>query len=179
VIERNKSIDIFNALRLVFKGRPTAETMRIFDSVDMPIDEILLWVEENIPAEYHGDELARAIALLSKTDIFKKRIYSRQYWRFLIYENFFLSYGISASKNPDKVQSNFTSYKRPERILKIWINNQKDEKKKTISQKYAKLVHIGGKRAMRDFPVIKNILKNPEVRKELKLTVEEIEYLDK
>ena len=179
VTERNKSIDIFNALRLVFKGRPTAETMRIFDSVDMPIDEILLWVEENIPAEYRGNELARAIELLSKTDIFRKRIYSQQYWRFLIYENFFLSYGISASKNPDKVQSSFTSYKRPERILKIWINNQKNEKKKTISQKYAKLVHIGGKRAMSDFPVIKNILKNPEVRKELKLTVEEIEYLDR
>ena len=34
------------------------------------------------------------------------------------------------------------------------------------------------KRALHDFPVIKNILKNPEVRKELKLTEEEIEYLD-
>ena len=176
--ERDKEVDIFNALRLIFKGKPTQETMRILDSVDMPIDEIMLWVEENIPMEYREKELARAIELLGKTDIFKKRIYSQQYWRFLIYENFFLSYGVSASKNTDKIGSGFTSYKRPERVLKIWLNNQKNEKKKTIAQKYAKVMHIGQKRAMHDFPIIKNILKNPQVRKELKLTEDEIQYLD-
>ncbi len=176
--ERDKSTDIFNALRLIFKGKPTQETMRVLDSVEMPIDEIMLWVEENIPMEYREKELARAIELLGKTDIFKKRIYRQQYWRFLIYENFFLSYGISASKNSDKIGSGFTSYKRPERVLKIWLNNQKNEKKKTIAEKYAKVMHIGQKRAMHDFPIIKNILKNPEVRKELKLTEEEIQYLD-
>src|SRR3989338_218107 len=176
--QRNKGTDIFSALRLVFKGKPTEETLKIFDSVDMPIDEIMLWVEENIPAEYQGKELSRAIDLLGKTDKFKKRIYRQQYWRFLIYENFFLSYGVSASKNPERNPTGFTSYKRPERILKIWLNNQKNEKKKTIAQKYPKAMHIGQKRALHDFPVIKNILKNPEVRKELKLSEEEIEYLD-
>jgi len=176
--ERDKEVDIFNALRFIFKGKPTQETLRILDSVEMPIDEIMLWVEENIPIEYREKELARAIELLGKTDIFKKRIYSQQYWRFLIYENFFLSYGVSASKNTDKVGSGFTSYKKPERVLKIWLNNQKNEKKKTIAQKYAKVMHIGQKRAMHDFPIIKNILKNPQVRKELKLTEEEIMYLD-
>ena len=98
VDERNKEIDIFNALRLIFKGKPTEETIKILDRVDMPIDEIMLWIEENIPAEYRNEELAKAYDLLSKTDIFKKRIYRQQYWRFLIYENFFMSYGISASK---------------------------------------------------------------------------------
>ncbi len=175
---RDKETDIFSALRLIFKGKPTQETLRVLDSVEMPIDEIMLWVEENIPAEYRGKELARAIELIGKTDIFKKRIYKQQYWRFLIYENFFLSYGVSASKNADKIGSGFTSYKKPERVLKIWLNNQKNEKKKTIAQKYAKIMHIGQKRAMHDFPIIKNILKNPQVRKELKLTEDEIIYLD-
>jgi len=175
---RDKETDIFSALRLIFKGKPTQETLRVLDSVEMPIDEIMLWVEENIPAEYRGKELARAIELIGKTDIFKKRIYKQQYWRFLIYENFFLSYGVSASKNADKIGSGFTSYKKPERVLKIWLNNQKNEKKKTIAQKYAKIMHIGQKRAMHDFPIIKNILKNPQVRKELKLTEDEIMYLD-
>jgi len=64
----------------------------------MPIDEIILWVEENIPLEYQGEELARAYELLSRTDLFKGRIYKQQYWRFLVYENIFLSYGISSCK---------------------------------------------------------------------------------
>ena len=61
--------------------------------------------EENIPEEYQGEELARAYELLAKADVFKGRIYKQQYWRFLVYENFFLSYGMSSAKktpNPNR-----------------------------------------------------------------------------
>jgi replication factor C large subunit len=175
--ERNKESDIFNALKLIFKGKPTNDLLKVFDSVKMPIDEIILWVEENIPAEYKGRELARAYDLLSKTDIFKGRIYKQQYWRFLIYENIFLSYGISASKKLPKTA--FTTYKQPSRILKIWMNNQRTAKMKSIAQKYAKQVHIGEKRAMHEFPIIKQIINsNPAIQKELKLNEEEISYVN-
>jgi len=177
VDERNKETDIFNALKLVFKGKPTNETLSIYDSVKMPIDEIILWVEENIPAEYQRRELKRAYDLLSKVDIFRKRIYRQQYWRFLVYENILLSYGVSSSKKD--VKPGFTSYKKPTRILKIWMNNQKTFKKKSIAKKYARKVHVGEKRIMSEFPIIRNILKNPEVRRELRLSDEEINYLDK
>jgi len=173
--ERNKEIDIFNALKMIFKGKPTKETLEIFDSVNMSIDEIILWVEENIPAEYQGVELAKAIDALSKTDIFRGRIYKQQYWRFLVYENILLSYGISASKK--SIKTGFTSYKKPTRILKIWMHNQRTLKKKSIAQKYAKLVHVGVKRALHEFDLLKPILQKPQVQKELRLSEEEIEYL--
>jgi replication factor C large subunit len=174
--ERNKEVDIFNALKMVFKGKPTKETLGIFEQVNMNTDEIILWIEENIPAEYQGKELARAYDLLSKTDIFKRRIYKQQYWRFLVYENIFLSYGISASKK--NIKTGFTTYKKPTRILKIWLSNQRTAKKKSIAQKYAQHVHIGYKHAMNEFPVIKQIINsNPEIQKELRLNEEEVEYL--
>ena len=177
VDSRDKEVDIFTALRLIFKGKPTEQTMKILDSVNMSLDEIILWVEENIPVEYQKEELARAIELLSETDIYKKRIYRQQYWRFLLYENFFMSYGISASKKD--LKTGFTSYKRPERILKIWMNNQREEKKKSIAKKYAAVVHVGEKRALSEFPIIKQIIfQNPEISKELKLSKEEMDYLE-
>ncbi len=175
--ERNKEIDIFKALRSVFKETPKNELLSLFDSVNMSLDEIMLWVEENIPAEYQKKELAKAFEALSKADLFKGRIYKQQYWRFLVYENIFLSYAISASKTDKKL--GFTSYKKPTRILKIWMNNQKILTKKTIAQKYAHHVHIGERRAMTEFPIIKHILKNPDARKELKLTENELAYLEK
>lgn len=175
--ERNKEIDIFTALRMIFKGKPTNTHLRIFDSVNMPIDKIMLWVEENIPAEYQGEELARAYDALSKVDIFKRRIYRQQYWRFLVYENALLSYGVSSSKK--NIKTGFTSYKKPTRILKIWLNNKRIEKKKSIAKKYARYVHIGGKRALKEFPTIKAFLIKPEVQKELKLSEDEVEYLNK
>jgi replication factor C large subunit len=175
--ERNKETDIFNALKIIFKGKPINDTLNTFDSVDMNLDEIILWIEENIPAEYSGEELANAYERLSKADIFKGRIYKQQYWRFLVYENILLSYGIAAAKKTAK--PGFTSYKRPTRILKIWIANQRDAKKKSITQKYARLVHVGEKRAMNEFPIIKQIIaQSPSIRKELKLSEEEIDFLD-
>ena len=174
--ERNKEVDIFNALKLVFKGMPTSKTLGIFDSVNLSMDEIMLWIEKNIPAEYQGEELARAFDLLSKADVFRGRIYKQQYWRFLVYENIFLSYGISSSKKNVKI--GFTSYSKPDRVLKIWIHNQRTQKKKSIAQKYARHVHVGTKRAMNEFPMIKEFLKNPMIQKELRLTEDEVEYLN-
>ncbi len=175
--ERNKETDIFSALRLIFKGKPTNDMLKVFDSVNMTTDEIILWVEENIPTEYQDEALERAYDLLSKVDVFKGRIYKQQYWRFLLYERIFLSYGISSSKKEVK-NLGFTSYKKPDRILKIWLNNQRTAKKKLIAQKYAKYVHVGEKRALKEFPLIKKIIiSNPLIQKELKLTNEEVDYL--
>jgi len=175
--ERNKEVDIFNAMRLIFKEKPTNDLLRVFDSVNMPLDEAILWMEENIPAEYSGEELVKAFESLGKVDLFKGRIYKQQYWRFMVYENIFLSYGISAAKKG--VKTGFTSYKKPTRVLKIWLNNQKTKNKKSIAEKYAKQTHVSKKRAMREFPIIKQILVNQEVRKELKLNEDEVAYLEK
>ncbi len=176
--ERDKEKDIFSTLKKIFKESPTNKMLGDFDSVNMPLDEISLWIEENIPSEYKGEELAKAIDALSRADIFKGRIYKQQYWRFLVYQNIFLSYGISASKKYPK--KDFTKYNKPTRILKIWMSNQRSLKKKSISGKYSKLAHIGEKRAMHEFPIIKQIINsNPLIGKELKLTSEEFEYLKK
>lgn len=176
--ERNAQTNIFNALKKIFQEKPSLEMLKTFDSVKMDLDEIILWIEENIPADHKGKELARAYELLSKTDLFKGRIYKQQYWRFLVYENIFLSYGMATAKEKEK--SDFSTYKRPTRILKIWLNNQRTAKKKSIAQKYAAYVHVGTKRALSEYPIIKQIINsNPEIARELKLTEEEIIYLNK
>ena len=176
--EREKEISIFQALKKVFKIKPSEEILKVFDSVNMPLDEIILWVEENIPKEYSGKELVKAYDKLSKVDLFKGRIYKKQYWRFMVYENLLLSYGISASKNMKIPRKEFTSYKKPTRILKIWMNNQRTVKKKSIAHKYAEYTHIALKRAMKEFPTIKQVINsNPAIPFELKLTEEEVDYL--
>ena len=175
VDERNKEESIFNILKIIFQEKATNSMLGLFDKVNMSLDEIILWVEENIPNVYSGEELVKAYQRLANVDLFKGRIYKQQYWRFIVYENIFLSYGISASKKQEKL--GFFKYKRPERILKIWLNNQKTFKKKSIAEKYARKTHVGQKRIMSEWEEIKNILKNPLVQKELKLDEDEINYL--
>ncbi len=174
---RNKEESIFSALQYVFKNAKIDDKMlSIFDSVNMNIDEIFLWVEENIPVEYKGKELVKAFNALALADLFRGRIYRHQYWRFMVYEYFLLGSGIASSKKYNR--GGWTNYKKPTRILKIWLQNQRAMKKKTICQKYAKYCHISTKTAMKDFMLIRILLKG-EIRKKLKLTEEEVEYLDK
>jgi len=173
--ERNKEKDIFKIIREIFQEKANLKMLGLYDQIDLSIEEIFLWIEENIPKVYEGEELIKAFERLSKADIFKGRIYKQQYWRFLVYENILLSYGIAQAKKNDKL--GFYKYNKPERILKIWLNNQKNLKKKSISEKYALKTHIGTKRAMRDFKMILPFLKNPGIQKELRLTEEEIAYI--
>jgi len=63
--------------------------------------------------------------------------------------------------------------------LKIWLNNLRTAKKKSIAQKYARYVHVGKKRALKEFPLIKQIINsNSQIQKELRLSEEEVEYLE-
>ena len=147
-IEREKQSSIFDALKKVFQQPTDKNTIRVYDNTKMELNEILLWVEENLPSAYQGSALAKAQLSLSLADLFKGRIYRQQYWRFLVYQNFFLSAGVSSATKL-KYQK-FSQYKRPTRILKIWLANQKNAKKKSISAKYAKLAHMSKKKALKE-----------------------------
>lgn len=173
--KRDVEENIFNILRRLFKERQ--DFTNLFDSTSMSLDEILLWIEENIPKEYKNQELAKAYYALGNADVFRGRIYKNQFWRFLLYQNIFQSAGISYAK-PAPL-SGFTKYERPKRILKIWLNNQKIAKKKTIAQKYARLTHTSTKQVLKDFPLIKPILQQESVQKKLKFSDEEIAFLEK
>jgi replication factor C large subunit len=171
--KRDVEASIFNILRLIFKER--GDFLSVYDTTSMSIDEIFLWLEENIPKEYKNEALAKAYFALSNADVFRGRVYTNQSWRFLVYQNIFQSAGISYAK--DKRSDGFTKYEKPKRVLKIWLHNQKTEKKKTIARKYAHMVHCSTKRAMRDFDLLKPILLKPDVQKQLHLSEEEISFL--
>jgi replication factor C large subunit len=173
--KRDVEENIFNILRKLFKER--APFLDLFDNTKLSLDEILLWIEENIPREYKNESLAKAYYALGKADVFRGRIYKDQSWRFLIYQNIFQSAGISFAKKLP-IQG-FTRYENPKRILKIWLHNQKTEKKKTIAKKYARLVHCSLKRVMRDFDLLRPVMKKPEVQKQMQISDEELDYLNK
>ncbi len=176
--DRNRDQSIFSALQYVFQNAKIDDEMiRIYDEVNMPIDDIFLWIDENISLAYKGEELCRAIEALSLADVFRGRIRRQRHWRFMVYEYFLLGAGIASVKKYNR--SGWVSYKKPSRILKIWLQNQRAAKKKTICQKYAKMCHISTKTAMKDFLLLRVILGDVGIRKGLKLSSDEITYLDK
>lgn len=175
---RNQKITIFEAMRKIFQEKANTDMLYTYDKVDADLDEIMLWIEENIPKAYSGKELVKAYQSLANADLFKGRIYKQQYWRFLVYKNIFSSYGISEAKGDTK-KIGFYKYTKPERILKIWLNNVKHAKRKTIAEKYAAATHVGAKRILKEWREVKGFLKNETIQQQLKLEDDEIAYINK
>ena len=163
--DRKKKETAFNVLKNIFKTREVSTYE--FDKTDLNLDEAMLWVDENLPLEYSGIDLAKAYDALSKADIFKGRIRKWQYWRFLIYQHALMTYNIAVAKK--EINPNFINYKRNSRILKLWIAKLRFSKRKEIAEKIAKYTHTSTKRIIKDYPYIKKILNDKEIIQKFEL----------
>lgn len=176
--DRQKKSNIFESLRIIFQSRDINKVLFALDNADFDIDEAFLWIEENIPYEYSGESLKNAYYYLSRADVLRGRIKRWQYWRFMSYQVDFMTAGIALSK--PKEHDSFIQYKRTQRILKIWLANQKYQKRKSISKKIAKKTHTSTKKALNSFFYIKEIIrktKNKDIILELGLEEDEIDYI--
>ena len=86
--------------------------------VDVSLDDLFLYLEENIPLAYTWRDVGVAFDFLSKADVFKGRISKWQYWRYLVYCYFFVSFGVCASKSSPIEKVDF---KRNRRLLQKFI----------------------------------------------------------
>ncbi len=180
---RNKEETIMNGLIKVFRSSSLDTAIKAFDSVDELPNEILLWIDENIPYEYkEALEISNAYDWVSKADIFNSRIRNRQYWRFLVYIMLFITGGVNISKTKKYV--GFVKYKQPDIKLKIWIYNNKTKKINDIMSRLMPGLHLSTS-AMRNevYPYLKVILRNKRFRgnilREFNLTSEDIDYITK
>ena len=179
--DRNKTDNIMIALNKIFKTTDIKIAISAFDNVKEDLDEQLLWIDENLPKEYtKPQELAKAYEMLSKADVFKRRIKRWQHYRFLVYINALITAGIASAKN--EKYKNLVQYKPTGRILKLWWANQKAAKKKEIAARIAEKTHSSKKEIIKStMPYLPIIFKNKEMRSNiinyLNLNEEEVEWL--
>ncbi len=175
--QREQEQSIFTALRTIFKEEDARATLGVFDLVDIDSDELFLWIDENLPLEYNGKDLVQAYHALSTADIFKRRIQRWQHWRFLAYIYQFLTAGIAAAK--DKKSAGYVGYRRTSRILKIWMANQKNFKKKAIAEVLAPELHASKKRIVKEVIPYLKIITQGQKDIQLGLDEEQMEWLRK
>ena len=157
--DRMRKESMFKALVKVFKGSDVKVALEAFDHVDEDFDKWILWVTENLPLEYKGEDLAEAYEWVSKADVFRGRIRRRQYWRFLVYVKQLLTAGVCVSKK--EKQKGFVQYQQTQRLLAIWKANMKYQKRKAIAEKIALETHVSAQRALQEtLPYVQFIIRN-------------------
>ena len=181
--DRNRTDSIMLALNKIFKTTDLKIAISAFDSVEEDLEQQILWIDENLPKEYSDpSELAMAYEMLSKADIFSRRIRRWQHYRFLVYINALITAGIASSKSAR--HNKMAEYKPTGRILKMWWAKQKSMKKKAIAEKIAQKTHSSKKEILKNtMPYIPIMFRNREmganIIKELDLSEEEADWLKK
>ncbi|HYD03281.1 MAG TPA: replication factor C large subunit [Alphaproteobacteria bacterium] len=180
--DRERADTIEAALLKVFKTTNPEIAISAFDKIEEDVDKLFLWLDENITKEYtKPKDISRAYDNIALADVFFGRIRKWQYYRYYVYIYNLLSVGIAISKderNPEVIQ-----YKQSERILKIWIANQKNAKRKAIAAKIAAENHVSIKETIKSMAFLRIIFKNADKKfveanaEKFKLEKEEIEWL--
>ena len=181
--DRNRTENIMTALNKIFKSTDLKIAASAFENVEEDLSEQLLWIDENLPKEYtKPEELAKAYEMLSKADVFNRRIRRWQHYRFLVYINLLITAGIASAK--EEKHKHLVEYKPTGRILKLWWAKQKSMKKKAIAEKIAEKTHTSKKEILKaTMPYLPIIFRNKEMGKkiinELDLDDEEVEWIRK
>lgn len=137
--KRTQETDIFKVLVKVFKK---LDSDVYYDSMllDETPEDLVTWVEENLPLEYSGEELFRGYMTLSNADIYLGRVRRRQYYRLWKYAGYLITAGVQQVK--DEERGGFTRYRRPEVWKKLFQTKSRRVKLDKILAKIGKRSHL-------------------------------------
>ncbi|MFC4438238.1 MULTISPECIES: replication factor C large subunit [Natrialbaceae] len=100
--ERDTTEGIFDFLDALIKEEDAEGALRSSYDVDETPDDLLNWIEDNVPKDYEGEELADAYEFLSNADRWLGRVRATQdysYWRYAT-DN--MTAGVAASRRGSK-----------------------------------------------------------------------------
>jgi replication factor C large subunit len=100
--ERDVRSSIFRVLDIIFKGKEAKEALQASYSLDESPEDLIQWVDENLPLAYKGEDLALGYERLARADIFLGRVRRRQTYGLWRYAGFLMTGGVQASRSSDR-----------------------------------------------------------------------------
>lgn len=181
VSKRTQETDIFRVIQKIFKKLDPSVHAEA-GLLDETPDDLIMWLDENLPLEYRNEELFRAYLKLSVADIFLGRVRKRQYYRLWRYASYLMTVGVQQVKSEEK--GGFTKYKRPEVWQKLFQTKAKRDKLDKILSKIGKYSHLSKKKASSEMYIfIANLLKTSDVERAARISAfydfseEDIEFI--
>jgi len=149
---RERETNIFEALKTIFKTKNGLSAKNAINNVDKDPEEIFWWIENNVVNEFEKpEEIAEAYDFLSKADLFRHWMVSRQYWRFQGYMIDLMTAGVSSAKK--EMYRKFTRYQYPSNIIILGStkSGRAEEKEKLLI--LSRILHCSTKKIRKEFMV--------------------------
>jgi len=147
---REKEENIFNVLKSVFKTKNILAAKLAINNSDKDPDEIFWWIENNIAKEYEDpEEIAKAFDALSKADLFRQWVRSRQNWKLKGYMIDLMTGGVATAKH--EMYRKFTKYQYPSKLVVLGRTKimRKEEKERLLE--LSKQLHCSTRKIRKEF----------------------------
>ncbi len=174
---RVSEINIFQVLGALLKARSASEARSLLFNLDMPPDEALSWICENIPRMLREvDDLARVYDHLAQADLYRARILRRQAYRLMKYLVDFMTAGVSLSRRGD---FSYVKFQFPSIGILMSRTREVRNLRDSVALKVAKYCHTSSRIATKHFlPYLRYIVRSsPSVVEKLQLTPDELSFL--
>ena len=100
--ERDTTEGVFDFLDTVIKEAGPQEALEASYDVDETPDDLINWVEDNMPKDYQGEELAAAYGFLANADRWLGRVRATQNYSFWRYAGDNMTAGVAAARREPK-----------------------------------------------------------------------------
>jgi len=133
--ERDRTRGIFEFMDDVFKEEDAEGALQSAYDTDETPDDLINWIEDNLPKDYEGAELARAYGFLANADKWLGRVRATQnygYWRYATDE---MAAGVAAARGGPK--GGWTRYGPPSYWRKLGSSRSTRDKRDYVARKVA------------------------------------------
>jgi len=100
--ERDTTEGIFDFLDLVIKEAGPREALEASYAVDETPDDLVNWIEDNLPKDYSGEELVDAYGFLAAADRWLGRVRTTQNYTFWRYASDNMTAGVASARQEHK-----------------------------------------------------------------------------
>lgn len=138
--ERDVRASIFKVLDAIFKGENARSALEATYQLDESPEDLIHWIDENLPAVYRDRELAKGFECLSRADIFLGRVKKRQNYTLWRYAAFLMTGGVRAVSS--KVRRGYTQFRPPSLWKRLGQTKKARSVRDSAARKIAAHCHI-------------------------------------
>jgi len=146
--ERDKTEGVFDYLDTVIKEAGAEEALKASYDVDETPDDLINWIEDNMPKDYEGEELAVAYDFLSNADVWLGRVRATQNYSFWRYAGDNMTAGVAAARREPK--GGWTRYGPPSYWSKLGRSRGTRNKRDYVARRIAEAGGVSMSTARRE-----------------------------
>jgi DNA polymerase III delta prime subunit len=148
---RDRTQTAFDLMRSVFGDSEATRPLTISYTVDQTPEDLIHWVDENIPRALQAEGLSCAFQILGRADVNLGRTRKRQHYSLWKYAAQLLTFGVNVAARQNPEQSNAAvKFSPPTRWMRLGQTRSKRALRDGIASKIAAANHVSVSQARQE-----------------------------